>query len=55
VERSERKRILLEYMRMKIEERDWHGVQDAASDMRDIEAEERGVDWANELAAKGNR
>ena len=29
---------LIEYMKMKIEEEDWHGVQDAGSDLREIDA-----------------
>jgi hypothetical protein len=29
---------LLAYLRMKVEQRDWHGVADAACDMRELEA-----------------
>lgn len=35
---AERKRTMIEYLRMKLDEGDFHGVQDAASDLRDIEA-----------------
>lgn len=28
----------VEYLRMKVEERDWHGVADAAADLRELEA-----------------
>jgi hypothetical protein len=38
---------MVEYLLMKVEEEDWHGVQDAASDLRDIDSELRGIDWAN--------
>lgn len=37
-----RRRTLIEYMRVKMEEADWHGVSDAANDLREIEAEEKG-------------
>lgn len=30
---------MLEYLFLKIKEEDWHGCQDAASDLRDIEVE----------------
>lgn len=39
---EERRKTLIGYMRVKIEECDWHGVSDAANDLREIEAEERG-------------
>ena len=39
VEHLERSReVLIRYLRTKLEEADWHGVQDAASDIREIEA-----------------
>ena len=38
----ERRRIMIEYLKMKIAEQDWHGVADAAMDLRDMDAEERG-------------
>lgn len=38
-----RKSIMLDYLLMKIEEEDWHGVVDAAMDIRDIEAEKRAL------------
>ncbi len=34
----ERWQILESYLRMKVEERDWHGVSDAANDLRELEA-----------------
>lgn len=39
------KRTMIEYMGEKKNEHDWHGVQDAASDLRDIEAELKGLQW----------
>lgn len=34
-----RKKTLLEYMKMKMNEQDWHGVADSAMDMRELETE----------------
>jgi len=31
-------RTMVEYLRMKLEQRDWHGVADAAMDIRELEA-----------------
>lgn len=38
--------ILISYMQEKIIESDWHGVADAAMDLRDIENEIIGLQWA---------
>ena len=35
---TDKRRVLVDYLRMKLEDGDWHGVQDAASDLRDLEA-----------------
>lgn len=35
---SERYAALLAYLRAKLEERDWHGVRDAAADLEFMEA-----------------
>jgi hypothetical protein len=32
------KRVLVDYMQVKIEQEDWHGVADAAMDIREMEA-----------------
>jgi len=32
-----------DYLQMKVDNKDWHGVQDAASDLRDIESELKGL------------
>lgn len=29
---------MVEYLQLKMEEQDWHGVQDAGSDLREIDA-----------------
>lgn len=31
--------ILIRYLYVKAEQRDWHGVSDAANDLRELEAE----------------
>lgn len=33
-----RHHILIEYLRVKLNEHDWHGVADAACDLRELEA-----------------
>lgn len=38
----EQRRILIEYLLMKAKQEDWHGVSDAANDLREMDAEERG-------------
>jgi hypothetical protein len=35
----DRKVMMLEYLKLKVREEDWHGVADAAMDLRDIESE----------------
>lgn len=40
------RKTMMRYLLMKFEERDWHGVQDAASDLRDIESELKGLKMA---------
>jgi hypothetical protein len=34
----QRRAGLISYLKLKVEEEDWHGCQDAASDIREIEA-----------------
>jgi len=36
---SERKEFMITYLRLKVQEQDWHGVADAAMDLREIEVE----------------
>jgi hypothetical protein len=35
---QQRFEVFLQYLQMKIQERDWHGVADCAMDMRELEA-----------------
>jgi len=34
---KERKRVMVEYLKLKLHEEDWHGVCDAANDLRELE------------------
>lgn len=36
---DERREIMVKYLNLKIYEKDWHGVADAAMDLRDLESE----------------
>jgi len=36
--------ILIEYMKVMMARHDWHGVSDAANDLRELEAEMRSLD-----------
>jgi len=38
----EQRRVLIEYLLMKAQQEDWHGVSDAANDLREMDAQERG-------------
>jgi hypothetical protein len=40
-----RRDTMRSYMKIKYAEEDWHGVQDAGSDLRDIDAELVGLRW----------
>lgn len=35
---EEQRFILISYLKMKCEQKDWHGVCDAANDLRELEA-----------------
>ena len=37
--------ILIEYMKVMMARHDWHGVSDAANDLRELEAEMRSLEW----------
>lgn len=39
---QQQRRILIEYLKAKVELSDWHGVSDAANDLRELEAAQRG-------------
>lgn len=45
---EEQHRRLIEYLESKVAVADWHGVSDAANDLRELEAEKRGRDSAQE-------
>lgn len=47
---TERKNSLVQYMQVKIAEEDWHGVSDAANDLRELEVEERLLEKAPLIA-----
>jgi len=34
---GEEKRIMIEYLKLKVHQEDWHGVADAANDLRELE------------------
>ena len=36
--------VLIDYLQVMIARRDWHGVSDAANDLREMEAEMRSFD-----------
>lgn len=38
-----RRPILVSYLQMKVDEGNWHGCQDAASDLRDLDSELAGL------------
>lgn len=46
---SEKKARLVGYLTDKRDESDWHGVADAAMDLRDIESEKIGLEWILEV------
>jgi len=41
---EQRKEMMVKYLLMKVEEQDWHGVADAAMDLRDIENYKAGLE-----------
>lgn len=43
----------LEYLDLKIRERDWHGVEDCGSDLRDVEAAIAALEWVTGAGADG--
>lgn len=43
---AERKQIMLEYLKLKLAEEDFHGIADAAMDLRDIASEKLGYERA---------
>lgn len=43
-----RRRILLEYLGSEVSEAGWHGVADAANDLREVDAELHALRWVLE-------
>lgn len=39
---NKRRQVLVDYLKMMADCNDWHAVSDAANDLRELEAEERG-------------
>ena len=37
--------VLIDYLQVMIARKDWHGVSDAANDLREMEAEMRSLEW----------
>ncbi len=46
---------LIAYLTMKVAEQDWHGVADAAMDLRELDAESRGAEKARDTNSKSGR
>lgn len=42
--------LLIEYLKMKVYEEDWHGVADAAMDLREVDAFQRGLEHEADCA-----
>lgn len=42
-EYQHRRQILIDYLKVKVAESDWHGVSDAANDLRVMEAQQRAL------------
>lgn len=47
-ELQRQKKEMVEYLKLKLSIEDWHGVQDAASDIREIEAQLKVLRVVNE-------
>jgi hypothetical protein len=46
-----RKATMIHYLQMKVNEQDWHGVADAAMDLRELEVELKMCDKIDKLRA----
>ena len=40
------KQVMIEYLKLKVLQEDWHGVADASMDLCEIEAKEEGIQEA---------
>ena len=45
----EKWRLLVQYLRAKVDEHDWHGVMDASADLRELEAANPKLSELNEI------
>lgn len=54
-EYESRRAVLIEYLRMKVGMEDWHGVADAANDLRELDAEQRGRESKSEISFEPGR
>ena len=39
---AKQRAILIQYLLMKVDQQDWHGVADAACDLRELDAKHKG-------------
>jgi hypothetical protein len=37
--------IMIQYLLLKVEQKDWHGVSDAANDLREMQAKKEKKEW----------
>lgn len=45
---SEQRQTMIAYLKLKVETEDWHGVADAAMDLRELEAKGPETEWRGE-------
>jgi hypothetical protein len=43
---TSRREVVIAYAQSCLDVQDWHGLSDAANDLRELDAETRGVRWA---------
>lgn len=48
---QQRKAIMIAYLQLKVEEADWHGVADAAMDLRELEVEKTHITASGQATA----
>ncbi len=48
---AEQKRIMIDYLQMKVNEQDWHAVADAAMDLRELEIQ---IKFTNNLPGQSS-
>jgi len=45
---NEKIKFMVSYIKIRMDMKDWHGVEDAGSDIRDLEAERKALLWVLE-------